>query len=563
MPLGVGDAQSLDAHVTPSGPRVLYRNDARRGRLVAAANASARRRGVVPAMTLSQLAAMCPEATWEEHDPNADLEELISLAEQLHEFSPIVGLEEIDRDPWSGRSLPQPQSLFLEATGIADWFGGETALAQRIQQWLAARGYVGCIGIAETVGAAWAIANYAFRSKIALAMEDLEDSRQSPRDVVWIEVLEPHVDPAAYFSEYAIESLRLDQEVVAKLHRLGIRTVGPVLRLPRSALPSRFGPALLERLDQCMGAKTEPIRAFHAGIPMAIECEWEHPVKDLEILSQHLRDQVERLCKQLMQSGHGVLRLVCRLELEKQSIAVDGVDQSRALQSHVIQLSLFQPAQDPQHLSWLLLGQLEFQPPRLGREMAFRGLRLDASITAPLQWRQNDLFEDASVQYRQQAAKLIDALSARLGRNHVVTLSAVRDPVPELQQRSRPLTGMRADGKPQDTKRKLSRAPKRNFADEHSLETRHDAFLSRPMTMIRATPIEVELDDCGAPASIAIPPNRWEVVHFSGPERIESGWWSGPSQRREYYRVALRSGDWWWVYRDLRNQAWYLHGAFA
>ena len=46
----------------------------------------------------------------------------------------------------------------------------------------------------------------------------------------------------------------------------------------------------------------------------------------------------------------------------------------------------------------------------------------------------------------------------------------------------------------------------------------------------------------------------------SGPERIEAGWWDQGEVRRDYYIVRTSTGADLWVFRDLKTQAWYLHG---
>jgi protein ImuB len=53
------------------------------------------------------------------------------------------------------------------------------------------------------------------------------------------------------------------------------------------------------------------------------------------------------------------------------------------------------------------------------------------------------------------------------------------------------------------------------------------------------------------------------VKRFWGPERLETGWWDGPLQRRDYFRIELESGEWLWIYHDLRSHDWWLHGRFA
>jgi protein ImuB len=53
------------------------------------------------------------------------------------------------------------------------------------------------------------------------------------------------------------------------------------------------------------------------------------------------------------------------------------------------------------------------------------------------------------------------------------------------------------------------------------------------------------------------------VVAAHGPERIETAWWRGPIVRRDYYVVETDSGERFWVFRRLKDGAWFLHGVFA
>jgi protein ImuB len=64
-----------------------------------------------------------------------------------------------------------------------------------------------------------------------------------------------------------------------------------------------------------------------------------------------------------------------------------------------------------------------------------------------------------------------------------------------------------------------------------------------------------------------------QIARDWGPERIETGWWKGPSIRRDYYRIETDQGRWWWIFRNLVSKAqasdtkscycWMLHGRFA
>ena len=50
---------------------------------------------------------------------------------------------------------------------------------------------------------------------------------------------------------------------------------------------------------------------------------------------------------------------------------------------------------------------------------------------------------------------------------------------------------------------------------------------------------------------------------IAGPERIESGWWDRCDVARDYYLAQGADGSRQWVYQDLRNGIWYLHGLWS
>ncbi|HLA14534.1 MAG TPA: hypothetical protein VJZ25_05870 [Gemmatimonadaceae bacterium] len=50
-----------------------------------------------------------------------------------------------------------------------------------------------------------------------------------------------------------------------------------------------------------------------------------------------------------------------------------------------------------------------------------------------------------------------------------------------------------------------------------------------------------------------------EIVSAAGPDRVSGGRWSEP-YAREYFRCVTDDGKMVWLYRDAREDAWYLHG---
>jgi protein ImuB len=562
-------------------PLLLFARDARRGQLIAAANSTARKLGVLPAMTLSSATALCPTAELIEHDSQADIEQLCSLAEATQCFSPIAGIEQIDKEPWAGRSLHQPQAILLDATGIAPLFGGEQQLAQAIHTWFADQCFLVSIGIASSVGTAWALANYSQRSQVATSLSDIELRSATAHAQPIITILAPDEPVGIAMFPLPIESLRLDQATVAKLHRIGVRKVGQLMELPREGLVSRLGEGLIQRIDQTIHNRQEPIVGMHASPELAIEDSLEHPTPLRETIDEKIGEQIVRLVHVLDSMGHGVIRLVCRIEMECNAIAVetimdtetDSSDSTHPTASanrevRVFQIGLYQPSNEPEHLLWLLRGQLDSQfekTTRKRRQASYwaKTIGIQATLTAPIVWQQSSLFERDSVSHRVAIAKLIDNLSSRLGRNSVVAPTLHRDPQPELAYTWRPLTGWRKDGVIQDTKKKLTRAPKRNFAIESGVAPVASEAWRRPTRLLQPPKqIEIEMDFKGVPATIQIRNARIAIEQALGPERVDSGWWQGMTQQRDYYRIVLGDGTWLWVYHNRRDRQWYLQGEF-
>ncbi len=536
--------------------------------MVTAANATARALGIVPQMQLSQASTLCADAHLIEHDLQADIESLCSLTESAQCFSPIVGIEQLDAQPWAGRSLHQPQSIFLNITGIAPLFGGDSKLANAVHRWVLDQGYWSSIAIADSVGTAWALANYTQRSKIAADLAEIERAGSAKSILPAITLFESGQAIGVATYPLPIEALRLEQATVSKLHRLGIRKIGQLIELPRAGLTSRFNEQLLLRMDQTLHNRFEPILTLHASPELAIEESLEHPTPLRSTIDSIVTEQVHRLTRVLKEIGHGVVRLVCRIEMELNAIPIESDIENQSDKpppsARVFQIGLYQPSNEPEHLLWLLTGQLDAHYSKGPSHYWARSISVQATMTAPLTWQQSDLFDHYTTLHRDAIAKLVDSLSARMGRDAVVAPSMHRDPQPELAFSWRPLTGWTKNGKVQATKRKLARAPKRDFSEPQGMEPNADELWRRPMRLLNP-PKRIDMqrvDENGSPQRLVYMGSPLSVTRSTGPERIDTGWWQGITQQRDYFRIALSTGTWLWVYRDRRDQNWYLHGEF-
>jgi protein ImuB len=139
-------------------------------------------------------------------DPLADREALEQLAGWCQRYSPLVSVEQADR----------PESLLIDATGCSRCFHGEPALVEKIARELTQRGLESRVVVADSIGAAWALAHYGSAEKTYAAVPPGRSER----------LLDP----------LPIEALRLPAESVATLHELGIVRIGELARLPADLL---------------------------------------------------------------------------------------------------------------------------------------------------------------------------------------------------------------------------------------------------------------------------------------------------------------------------------------
>ena len=476
------------------------------------------------------------------HDPHADreaLEQVASLFQQR--ISPLVAIEP---DPlFSGIASHQPQTLLLDVTGIGDWFGDEPAMLDEAINVLDELGLQAKMAVTDTSASAWALARFG----------------QDPICCI------PAGETAHAVHSLPARALRLDDQTAYQLDRLGLRRIKDVLQLPRDGLASRLGSDLLRRLDEMLGHIDQPLTMHRAAVEESAVCALEYPTSARDILEHRLRLMVESVSGKLAARRRGALRLTCQIEMVQQP-------------AQTMEIGLFVPTSDAEHLSRLVIGALEQHrlPAMVER------LTLSVTLGGPLQQYQPTMFGDDSISQvatRRSLARMIETLAGRLGRSAVNGIVVTRDPLPEAAFKPKPLAG--------ETRSPLSLGKRNN----DRLSTRHKTTTSslkspRQSTLPRAVgpasidplrrplklwnpprPIDVcELNQEGLPKLIRVEQRVYEIVRYWGPERIETGWWDGPQVRRDYYRVELSDGSWWWIYRQLGRQApdaWQHHGSFA
>lgn len=472
------------------------------------------------------------------YDPAADREALERLAEWSQRFSPLVGLED----------SPTPSCLLADVTGLDRLFGSPSNLAAQVLRDFTQRGLTVRVAIADTLGAAWAMARFgkcrmqgecrteeecgmqnseiATSSQFAICNPQFSICNLSPICVV------PPNQHVAALQPLPIEALRLSDDLVDLLHQLGIYRIGQLEALPREDLTARFGPQLLMRMDQAAGRRAEPVPA--QPLPLEIEAEQSLEYSTtrheaIEMLLEHVIHQVARL---LVRAGRGVVQLQCRLRCE------GGADVD-------LSIGLFRPTASARHLSQLVAMRLE----RVSLPSPVLAARARAAATAPLACLQQELFSDAPLhESPHYLADLVDRLSSRLGRQAVVGVRLQADAQPELAYHYVPLVDA------------LGKHPRRNPV----WRAQRPDLPPRPLRLVRRP---IPLDTALRPS--ADPPQHFywhheehRVTQAWGPERIETGWWRGRPVGRDYWRVETATGSRLWLFRRLRDEQWFLQGTF-
>ncbi|SDK54550.1 Y-family DNA polymerase [Aliiruegeria lutimaris] len=538
----------LDAG-TLAGPFAVVR-DVGNMQILHALSVESSQAGLVEGQPLRDAQAMCPDLLTRLSNPQAEAAFLTVLRRWAGKFSPWV-------------SEGQAASLMVDITGCAHLFGGEEALLAQAEAECGDFGVTAHGGIADTVGAAWALARYAGRDVSAGRSGDAIDQEAratraravkrrhwerggaAPRLQSAGEALSRIAPPGHTRTALAplpVAALRLAPEVVVQLTRLGLRRVEDLAGQPRAGLARRFGQELVLRLDQALGLVPEPVSPERPPDHFAVRLTLPEPIGLEEDVRAGLDRLLPALSERLRARGRGARRV--RL----QAFRCDHTMQP-------VEVGLARPSADPERLRPLLamkLGEIEAGP---GIDV----LRLEAHVTEPVHATQHRGHLGAAadgVARRGRAGAgaalddLIGRLGARVGLEAITRLHPADSHIPE--KGSKVLAAAWSE-------------PARDWTACPAL--------ARPLLLFRPEPVHVE----AAPSQPVRPPEsfRWrrryfEIIGATGPERIAPEWWlDEPEWRsgtRDYWRVEVGSGERLWLFYahgGSMSAGWFCQGSFA
>ena len=449
-------------------------------------------------------------------DADADRRLLVAIADWCDRYTPLVALD-------------APDGLFLDISGCAHLFGGEQGMLSDLLARFHEQGFAVRAAIAPTPGAAWAAARFAPAPLV------IDRGAEAP-------VLAP----------FALAALRLDEETLAGLAKVGLKTVRQLADAPRAPLARRFGRQCLLRLDQALGAVEEAISPRLPVPALSAERRLAEPVGRIEDVEQLL------LALALGLKGDLERRDLGARALEYTLFRVDGV-------VYRLCVGASRPVRDAEAIVKLFRERLTAVGDELDAGYGFDVARLNVLTAGALCGEQGD-FAEGHKAGDPDVALLLDRIAARLGHGAVTD---GRHPV----RRAVPVESHEPE-----------RAERRDPAGEGikalpAKESAGQPAAPRPVRLL-ATPETVEVV-AGVPEG---PPQRfrwrrvlYRVTKAEGPERIAGEWWHGGAPEdlmpdaRDYYRVEDEAGRRYWLFRKgLYGPAgrgthpeWFMHGMFA
>jgi len=501
----------------------------------------------------------CHAAEVEHDDSAADREALERLARWCRRFSPTVGLEQPSGDAAA-------ECIQIDVTGTAGFFDGEWPLVRTAAWTLTARGLHARTAIADTPAASWAAVHYTDLVGVRnAATEDRRPTWPRPRRQRFA-VVPPGAQRLASGDEAVLaglpaEALRLDAATLGLLREVGIESIGGLLRLSAKSIAKRFPPLVARRLAEFSGARAEPLAAPHGvELPQAAHA-FDFPLAARDAIRPALDAVIERLVAAcvapLAARGEGVLALQVRLERTAGLLAL-------AATPIVIDVGLFRASATVRHLVDLV--RLRLDRVQISGEIG--AVAVEVVAVGPVDCRQRSLF---ATERRDDGAAavggLLDRLAGRLGRAAVFEPRPVADAQPEhawiaTPPGSRPTAGSAAGGRERPPRDRVRRDGV--VASPQAAAGRRPIWMPPkpvPLEPLRAGLMVVAPD--GPPVRFRLGDDVHDVAQAHGPERIETAWWRGATVRRDYYVVETRSGARFWVFRRLRDGAWFLHGVFA
>lgn len=432
-------------------------------------------------------------------DVALERQKLTALADGLYRFSPYIEIYEC-------AAIAQA-AVRLEVSTCLSLFGDLQNLLGQAHRFMSSTGFSFEIGIAHTADAAW------------LLSWSERKGAGGQRRKEFIAQLKPL--PISLLHDYPA--------AVAMLQKTGFITLGDVARQIEArsiaGLKKRLSHDFIEYvagvfdIDGILQQKAlfqKPVVQYRPHEIYREEIPFEYPIADAALLHAPIEGALQNLSDHLR-----------RRQLECQQI--NWILRDIHKRSDEMIVSADSGQSDWRLLYDLTLIQLE------NRSLSFEVdcLELLCSETTPLQNRGQALAftQSRSRKFEQELEIVIAKLKARLGERAVYKLSYCDSHTPEAMAETVPV----------------------NVSCNQSLPPEL-ATAQRPFWLF-SEPYRAEMRERGV---------YWRGYFrlLVGPERIHDDWWQSP-RARDYYLAQRDDNGRFWIFQDVYDGSWHVHGVFA
>jgi len=459
-------------------------------KIITEANRLAEQQDIFPGMVVADARAIYPSLHVIDDRPGLSNKLLQKIAEWCIRYSPFV-------------SIDLPDCIIIDTTGCSHLWSGEKKYIDSIAARLKTFGYTVRATMADTIGAARAIAHF---GKASIVQPGQQATSLSP--------LPP-------------EALRPEKETVDRLHKLGLTTIGNLIHMPRSVLMRRFGSQFILRLDQALGYEEEIISAVQSTEPYEERLSSPEPITTRTGIEIALHRLLDSLCDRLQKKQKGLRVAVFKCYRIDNKIEKIEIETNR-------------PSHNTKHLFKLFELKLETIETAFGIELfTLEALKIeDAASVQESLWQRNFGLDNINL------SELLDRFNGKFGTNCIHRYLPNEHHWPEWSIK-------------QATSLAETPAASWNVDRPRPLQ-----LLSKPEPINVTAPIPDY-----PPMLFRYKGKLHKVVKADGPERIEQEWWLQQGQHRDYYYVEDEEGHRYWLFRSGHysdsSYQWFLHGFFA
>jgi protein ImuB len=400
------------------------------------------------------------------------------LAELADQFSPLI-------------ETVAPDTVVFSVDGLSSLFGTLHQLASEISR----------RGVEMRINASLAIATNKSTAMLAA------------RNYRGVTIVAPGQEADA-LAPIPIETLLLFPDLLLKLHRWGVRTLGELAALPEIGVVERLGETGYQLRRLALGQATDLLNLSLPAVEYSLHQEFDDPLELLEPILFVISGQLHDLTAKLQQHGKAARRIIVTLSPD-----------------FVRVLDLPLAMRDPLALLKQIQLSLEAKPP----QAPIQAVRITLDPVDP-RATQSGLFHPAAPE-PEKLQTLLSRLRALAGADHVGT--------PEILNTHRP--------------------------DAYRL--RSCAFEPAEPILSKTRPLRVALRYFRPPVAAQVTMRdqtprrviservRGTVIHSAGPWRSSGDWWTDTHWSRDEWDIVLEDRAVYRIYLTS-TQTWFLNGTY-